>query len=159
MYNHAPKDYKCPLCTIAKGEDNEGDWAKQSDIFFQDDKILAMISSKFFTKNPGHVIIIPKVHYENIYELGVEEVKQIFVFARQLAIALKKVRKCDGVTLLQNNEPASNQHAFHFHLHLIPRFTNDQLEQNLTNTTLSEPAERLSYAKELSEYFKRIPES
>lgn len=38
---------------------------------------------------------------------------------------------CDGVTFLQNNEPASNQHAFHYHLHVLPRYTNDNLHAHM----------------------------
>jgi len=44
---------------------------------------------------------------------------------------MKSAYGCDGVNLLQNNEPAAGQHAFHYHLHLFPRYDGDSLWENM----------------------------
>lgn len=117
MYNHAPEDYKCPLCLTAEGIESGDTMAKQADVFYRDNLVFAMVGSKFVGNNPAHVIIVPNKHFENIYDIPKQVTHRIIDIAQQVAIALKEVRKCDGVMILQNNEPASGQHAFHFHLH------------------------------------------
>jgi histidine triad (HIT) family protein len=71
-----------------------------------------------------------------------------------MSLALKEVRKCDGVWIEQNNEPASGQHAFHYHMHIVPRFKDDNLRINLAQDKVyvSTQEERLSYAEDLKNY-------
>lgn len=148
MYNHAPTDYKCVLCLPAQGIESEDTMMKQADIFYKDDLVIAAVNSKFIETNPGHVIIFPIKHYENIYDMPDEVSAQVAKLAKQIAIALKEIRKCDGVTTQQNNEPASGQHAFHYHFHIFPRWTGDKLYSG-SPVRVSDPAERISYAEEL----------
>lgn len=155
MYNHAPEDYVCPICLAVEGVESDQTMIKQADIFYRDDLVAAMINSKFAEKNPGHVIVVPLKHYENIYDLPLEVGQRVFEVAKRVALALKEVRKCDGVMTLQNNEPASEQHAFHYHFHLYPRFNGDNLHQNIMNTRVSALEERVPYAEALRDYFLR----
>lgn len=155
MFNHAPENYRCPICLAVNEIENEDTMIRQDDIFYRDDLVMAIISSKFIDSNPGHVIIVPLKHYENIYDLPEEEAERIIKVAKAMAIALKEVRKCDGVMLEQNNEPASGQHAFHFHLHLFPRFDNDLLHKNMDKARVSTPEERKQYSLAMREYFKK----
>jgi histidine triad (HIT) family protein len=152
MYNHAPPNYDCVLCLPAQGIESEKTMMKQEDIFYKDDLVVAAINSKFIESNPGHVIIFPIKHYENIYDLPDEVGARIAKVARQIAIALKKLRNCDGITTQQNNEPASGQHAFHYHLHILPRWEDDKLYSG-SPERISDPAERVKYARELRSYF------
>jgi histidine triad (HIT) family protein len=154
MYNHAPKNYKCPICLAINDIENKDTMICQEDIFYRDDFVMALINSKFVKKNSGHVIVVPIKHYENIYELPDNEAKRIIQVAKKISIALKKIRNCNGVMMLQNNEPASDQHAFHYHLHIFPRFDGDQIHKNMLNTRISTPEERKPYADKLRKYFK-----
>lgn len=155
MYKHAPDDYICPLCLTAKGIENENTMAKTGDIFYQDELVYAMINSKFFSHNPGHVIVVPNDHYENIYDIPKTIAHRVFDVAQQVAIAMKEVRNCEGVTTIQNNEPASAQHAFHFHFHIIPRFERDMFYEDISHAYISGPEKRLSYANDLRKYFEK----
>ena len=159
MYNHAKSDYKCPICLAINGVENEDTMIKQEDIFYQDDLILGIINSKYVENNPAHIILVPREHIENIYDLPDEIGAQIFKLSRIFSIALKKTRKCDGITIRQNNEPASNQHAFHYHLHIFPRFKNDKFEELLQNTKVLEPKRREQYAKDLKNWIKNLNKS
>lgn len=154
MYNHAPKDYKCPICIAVQGIENEDTMMKQDDIFYRDDLVMAVINSKFVKNNEGHAIVVPIKHYENLYELPYEEAKQIMKVAKEVAIATKNLRKCDGVMIQQNNEPASGQHAFHYHMHVFPRFEGDEFWQNQSNFRVSDPEERKPYSLVMKDYFR-----
>ncbi len=157
MYNHAPENYVCPLCLAVQGIENEETMMKQEDIVYRDSLILVAINSKFVGNNPGHVIIFPVDHIENIYDLPQVQANRIALLAHEVAIALKTVRNCDGVMLHQNNEPASGQHAFHYHLHVFPRFENDHIQEQMQKARVSTPEERKPYSAALKKYFEANP--
>lgn len=77
--------------------------------------------------NPGHLLIIPKQHYRNIFDMPVDVGGKIMEAALPLATAIRESLKPDGLNLFQSNEPAAFQTVFHFHLHLIPRWEGDPL--------------------------------
>ena len=149
MYNHAPENYICPICLGAKGVENEDTWIKQADIVYRDELVTAFIGTKFIKNNPGYPIVVPNDHFENFYDMPDEIVSHLMVVSKRIAIAVKKARNCDGIKILQNNEPSADQHAFHYHLHVIPTFTDDKLYENINNTRISEPEERVSYVEDL----------
>lgn len=145
MVSHAPKNYICPICLAIKGIESGDTMIKQDDIVYKDRSVMAFIGPKFMVTNPGHLIVVPIKHYENIYDLPDSVSAKIFKLAGRLAIIMKKVRKADGINLQQNNESAAGQHAFHFHLHIIPRFINDGYLKN-NAVQVSDPQERKRYA-------------
>lgn len=149
MYNHAPQNYKCPICIAIRGEENSDTLITQSDIIYKDDLVTAFISSFFVGKNPGHIIIVPNHHVENIYEISIDHASRIQAIMQKCALALKKAYGCDGISTLQNNEPAGNQHAFHYHFHVFPRYKNDDLFKNMLDKKLSTPKERKLYAEKI----------
>ncbi len=155
MYNFAPQNYICPLCIPAQGLENEHAMAKQADIFYRDDLVFAMVNSKFIPGNEGHVILCPLAHYENIFDLPAEVESRIMEVAKRISIALKEVRKCDGVTLKQLNGPAAGQHAFHYHMHIIPRFTGDDYNKQQAQTYVAPLEERKNYADALRSHLAR----
>lgn len=154
MYTHAPKNYICPFCLVVDGVENEHVQTKQADIVYKDNYITAFISAGQYKNNKGNVIIIPNSHFENIYDLPDEISARIHKLERKIAIALKEVYKCDGVSSRQHNEPCGNQDVWHYHLHVFPRYKDDNLY--LTDRELSKPEERIEYANRLKIYFKNI---
>ncbi len=78
-----------------------------------------------FAVSPGHSLVVPRQHVENIYELPNALAGPVLSMAGRIARVVKHTFAADGVTLRQNNDPASDQHLFHFHLHVIPRFSGD----------------------------------
>jgi histidine triad (HIT) family protein len=146
MHNHAPADYRCPICLGIARIENEHTLIRQSDIVFRDDLVMVFITSFFIGKNPGHLVVVPCEHYENLYDLPDVVGSHIFVIARKMAVAMKKAYGCEGITTLQNNEPAGNQHAFHYHLHLFPRHTDDHLHEHMMVKRNTTAEERLPYA-------------
>lgn len=153
MTSRAPKGYKCPICIGLKGIENEDTLLKQADVVYKDNLVTVYINSFWIPTCEGHVIIVPNKHLENIYDLPDKYGSRIFVVAKKIAIAMRKAYKCDGITTRQNNEPAGNQHAFHFHFHIFPRYDGDSFNINLTKKSiLSNPEDRIKYARKLKKY-------
>ena len=152
MYNHAPKDYKCPLCQIAKGEDTGK--TGPDDIVFQNNLFTAFIAGKWWPNNKGHIVIIPNKHFENLYDIDEKYLDAIHNFSKKVAIAFKEVYKSDGTSIRQHNEPAGNQDVWHYHLHVFPRYENDRLYQEHDKKYWSTPKERQSFVDKLRKYFK-----
>jgi histidine triad (HIT) family protein len=151
MYNHQPQTYDCPFCIFANG--GETSYNKRSDIVFEDDNSVAFISPKWWPNNPGHVIIIPKKHVENIYDIQDDILSHVYITAKQIAIALKETYKCSGTSMRQHNEPAGNQDMWHFHIHVFPRYENDELYVEQENSRMVTEEERKPYADKLRAYF------
>lgn len=153
MFNHAPDDYRCPICLAIQGIENQDTLIRKSDIVFKDELVTAFISSFFIGNNLGHIIIVPNKHIENIYDLPQEYANRINEIAKKTALVLKQSYKCEGITTLQNNEPAGNQHAFHYHLHVFPRYENDDLFKNMLEKKNTTPEERLPYSEKIRSTF------
>jgi histidine triad (HIT) family protein len=150
MYNHAPDNYICPFCLISQGIETENVLTKQDDIIYRDNFITAFISAGCWKNNKGHVIIIPNQHYENIYDLPEAISTKVHNFEKDIALALKKVYKCDGVSSRQHNEPCGNQDVWHYHLHVFPRYAEDNLYKSDREFLSSE--ERHVFADKLRSY-------
>lgn len=154
MYNHAPNDYKCPICLGVQGIENSDTMLKQEDLVYRDDIVSVFINSFFIDGNEGHLIVVPNNHFENLYGLSFEVGHHIFDISQKMAIALKKAYNCDGITIRQNNEPASSQHAFHYHMHIFPRYNNDNFDVNVAHKRASTPKERREYIDKIKKVLK-----
>ena len=77
--------------------------------------------------NPGHLLVIPKQHYRNIFDIPPETAGKIMEIGAKLAGVIKNVLNPDGLNLFQSSESAAFQSVFHFHLHLLPRWEGDSL--------------------------------
>lgn len=150
-FSHEPADYACPFC----GMIDEHSHITTPDLIYEDELIFSIISLHWWTNNPGHTLIIPKAHIENVYELPGQLSDRIHRFSRYLALALKFVCDCDGVTTRQNNEPAGSQDVWHYHLHVVPRFAGDDFQR--TKFSIAPVAERRRYATLLRTHFAAHP--
>jgi len=155
MYNHAPSEYDCPICKfILRGEESEHNML--DDIVYQGNGTSAFISPKWWPNNPGHVMVVPKMHYENIYDIPNNLLSQINLTAKIIALAMKKAYQCAGVSTRQHNEPAGNQDLWHFHLHIFPRYTNDNLYLSHDQAKYVSPKLRKPYADKLRRSIGKI---
>jgi len=84
----------------------------------------------FMDINPagrGHLLVVPKKHAENIFEIEKDDLSAVFHAVKRCAIAIKETLNADGATVLQLNGKASDQVVPHLHVHIIPRWENDSL--------------------------------
>ncbi|PKO12904.1 MAG: diadenosine tetraphosphate hydrolase [Chloroflexi bacterium HGW-Chloroflexi-10] len=146
MHNHAPENYICPFCLLLQGIKNDHTYSNQSDIVHHDDTVTAFIGSHQWPNNPGNTIVIPNQHYENIFDLPIRYAQEIQRAAKRLALAMKTVYTCDGVSTRQHNEPAGNQDVWHYHVHVTPRFQNDNFYNTIPQRAPMPPEERAQHA-------------
>lgn len=109
----------CIFCKIIAGE-------IPSKTVYEDDNFKAILDISPASK--GHVIILPKNHADNIFEISDEDASGIMIVAKKIAAKLKKVFACDGINILQNNGEVAGQTVFHLHVHVIPRYENDNIK-------------------------------
>jgi histidine triad (HIT) family protein len=145
LYNHAPEGYICPFCLLVRSVESDHLYTLPSDVVYQDDFVMAFISSHQWPNNRGHVIIIPGEHFENIYDLPLPLATKIHELARAVALAMKAAYGCEGTSTRQHNEPAGYQEVWHYHLHVFPRYTGDNLYGSRRSRMPAE--ERAEYAR------------
>ena len=155
MYNHAPPGYRCPFCAVAAALEADYCYTKTDDVVLRTDHVTGFISSHWWPRNPGHVILIPNAHHENIYDLPDELGALLFQASRRVALALKDAYGCEGVSTRQHNEPAGYQDVWHFHLHVFPRYVDDLLYTRTTERFKTTPAQRRPYADNLKRTLNR----
>ncbi len=111
--SHAPSDYCCPFCAIAAG-------SAAAFTAWRGARVLVHISNRWYAHSPGHALVIPQAHYENVYALPDDLAGDVARTAGRVAAAMRRGYPCDGVTIRQNNEPAGGQDVWHLHTHVIP---------------------------------------
>ena len=139
----------CIFCKIVKNNFTNMKTNKD-DIIFRNEWITIFLASDGWENNLGHLLIIPNKHFENIYEISDDYLQKIAVYSKKCACLLKKVYKCDGITIRQNNEHYGGQDVFHYHMHIFPRYRNDNF--NSTNRKNISPNVRESFAKRLKSF-------
>ena len=112
------KDKDCIFCKIAAGE-------IPSATLYEDDDFRVILDLGPASK--GHALIIPKEHYRNLYDIDDELASKAIVLAKKMVNKMNDVLGCDGYNIVQNNEEAAGQTVFHFHMHLIPRYKDDNV--------------------------------
>lgn len=111
-------DKDCIFCKIIAGD-------IPSRTVYEDDDYKAILDVSPASR--GHVIILPKYHAADIFELPDDKAAGVMPVAKKIAAAQMKVFSCDGVNILQNNGEAAGQTVFHLHVHVIPRYENDEV--------------------------------
>lgn len=151
MLHHAPQNYVCPICLGVQGVENDQTLILQQDILYKDDEVMVFIASFFVLGAEGHLIVVPTKHYEHFYELPDEIGSKIIQTAKEYSIKMKKTYDCDGINVLQNNEPAAGQHAYHYHLHLFPRYEGKDIWSNMGSKFLASAKDRFEFAQRFKE--------
>ena len=93
---------------------------------YEDDEFKAILDR--FPSNPGHVLILPKKHYSDIFEIDEETAGRLFKLAVKVAKNMKEALGLEAMNLVQNNGSMAGQTVHHFHLHLIPRYKDDKVQ-------------------------------
>jgi histidine triad (HIT) family protein len=156
MYNHAPENYQCPFCLLIQGVENDHVYSAQSDIIYQDQLVTAFVGSHQWPRNHGNTITVPNEHFENIFDLPDHYASKIHLIARMISLAMKAVYSCDGITIRQHNEPAGYQDVWHYHLHITPRYVDDQFYPRYSEKEFMPVSERARHAEKLREGLSKL---
>lgn len=106
----------CVFCKIRDGQ-------IPSIKIYEDERTLCIMDIN--PLNAGHCLVLTKAHAPTIYDADAADLQSAILTAKRVATAQRQVLKPDGLNMLQANGPAAFQSVPHFHLHLIPRWTND----------------------------------
>jgi histidine triad (HIT) family protein len=101
----------CVFCQIIRKE-------SPANYVYEDDRVVAFLTNR--PVNEGHTLVVPKRHYENIYEMPEEEIAYLYKIVKRVAVAVRDSMAADGIRVVQNNGSAAGQVIFHFHVHVIP---------------------------------------
>ena len=106
----------CVFCNIVDGK-------IPSHTIFEDEIVKVMMDINPVSN--GHLLIIPKKHFTNLTDIDMDTLMHIQKTAKEMFKLLKDKLNIEGLTLCQNNE--YGQEVKHYHLHLIPRYKNDNV--------------------------------
>ena len=128
----------CIFCKIAQKQ------AVTSRVY-EDEKVMAFLDIR--PLNKGHTLVIPKAHYENIFDVPQELNAYLHGVTKQIAIAVKKATNADGITIIQQNGKAANQDIPHLHVHVIPRYEGQKMPSFSETTEVDKEELDLTAAK------------
>ena len=123
---------------------------------YEDENVFAILDMSQVT--PGHTLLIPKKHVRNIFDYDEELARNVFGAVPKVARALRDFHPdVEGLNVLVNNEEVAFQTVFHSHVHLLPRYSNDDdfglkwahNADNYTDDELDEMKDKI--AKEVEE--------
>ncbi|MBZ6526724.1 HIT family protein [Aerococcaceae bacterium DSM 111021] len=139
----------CIFCKIVNGE-------IPSAKVYEDNEVVAFLDMSQAT--PGHTLVVPKKHVENIFEydesVAVEIAKRLPNVANAIKAAYPEMK---GMNIVNNNGELAYQSVFHTHWHLLPRYSEEdkfsiEFSNNQDSYTQEEFNERAalirSYIKE-----------
>lgn len=130
----------CIFCKLVAGE------IPSHRVFEDDDAVAFMDISPL---NPGHLLVVPRAHHAQIFDIEPALYGRLATVAAHLAGALRSALAPDGLNVLQLNGEAANQVVPHVHFHLVPRWDGDGLEVSRWNpvagdmTAIAETAARI----------------
>jgi histidine triad (HIT) family protein len=106
----------CIFCDIVHG-------AAEVSVCYEDATAIAFMDIQ--PVNPGHLLVVPREHYESIEDLPPEVASHLFEVAMQVAPIVCKIAQAEGLNIVVNSGAAAGQDVFHFHVHVIPRRADD----------------------------------
>ena len=110
----------CNFCKIASEE-------SPASIVYENRIVMAFMD--LHPANVGHILVVPKEHWETIYDIPEEVLSDLFAVVKRISVAVKKAVGAEGISILQFNERASGQSVMHLHVHVIPRFRGDAISK------------------------------
>ena len=106
----------CPFCCIVSG-------SASSSIVYEDENILAFMD--FCPISIGHTLIVPRKHWETIYEVPEKTLAELAAVVKKVCVAVKKTVDAAGIRIVQLNGKAAGQVVMHLHFHVIPVYSKD----------------------------------
>ena len=109
----------CVFCMIRDG-------AIPSTKIYEDDDVLAILDISQATL--GHTLVFPKIHSTNILSISEYQFNKVMAKVHMLAGKIVEATNALGVNILNNCNEAAGQSVMHFHVHIIPRYKDDDVE-------------------------------
>jgi histidine triad (HIT) family protein len=92
----------------------------------EDEHTLAFMDINPATR--GHALVIPRRHARNLLEIAPEDLSATVLVSQQLARRFTERLGAEGVNLINSCGSVAWQTVFHFHVHVIPRYSGDPMK-------------------------------
>ena len=109
---------ECEFCEIIRGR-------SRAEVIFENERIISILDI-----NPihfGHALVIPKRHCETFVDVPDEDLSELIRIAKCVSRSIMDILKPEGFNIFSNNGKAAGQSVFHFHLHVTPRYLDDNI--------------------------------
>ena len=106
----------CIFCKIVAGE-------IPASKVYEDDHFLAFLDISQVT--PGHTLVIPKKHARNLLEMTPDETADLFNIVSRVTKKVESATQPQGMNIISNMEEIAGQSVFHTHVHILPRYSQD----------------------------------
>lgn len=106
----------CVFCKIINGE-------IPSFKVYENDYVMCFLDINASTD--GHTLIVPKKHFDNIFDLDDIYALEIMKAVKHVSCLLKEKLGVKAVNVINNSGELAGQTVMHFHIHVIPRYEND----------------------------------
>ncbi len=112
----------CIFCDLIQG-------AAEVSVCYEDADAIAFLDIQ--PVNAGHVLVVPKHHYDSLLDIPQKLAMHLFEVAMVLGPVVRKVSRAEGMNIVVNSGRAAGQDVFHYHVHLIPRQVGDGFDVQL----------------------------
>ncbi len=109
----------CIFCKIVDG-------AIPSKKVYEDENVLAILDISQATV--GHTLVIPKKHFDNLFDIDNETYQYVMIGAKRVAKILNDKLNPEGFNIINNCGETAGQSVMHFHVHVVPRYKNDDFK-------------------------------
>lgn len=99
--------------------------AAPSETIYEDDHAVAFLDIAQATE--GHTLVVPREHCADIFDIGAERAANVMRAAVEVAALLRRALEPEGMNLFQASRPVAWQTVFHFHVHVVPRYSFTEL--------------------------------
>ncbi len=135
---------ECVFCGILAGD-------VPASFVYEDAATAALLSLE--QPNPYKVLVILREHVETLHDLTDEQAAALFQTVVSVSRAVKAVSGCEGLSVVQSNGRAGQQDVFHVHVHLVPRWSGDEVRLEWDNAPV--PRDKLDeLAADLRSFFE-----
>jgi histidine triad (HIT) family protein len=97
-----------------------------AEILYENDKVISILDI-----NPihfGHALVIPKRHCLDFLSIPEDDLHDVLHATQIVARAIVKGLQLDGFNIFSNNGRIAGQSVFHFHMHVTPRYVDDNIK-------------------------------
>ncbi len=117
-----PSAAHCIFCDLIHG-------AAEVSICYEDATAIAFLDIQ--PVNPGHVLVVPRDHYEVLQDIPKALASHLFDVALKLIPIIQTASGASDINVVVNSGPAAGQDVMHYHIHLIPRRDGDGFDISL----------------------------
>ncbi len=109
----------CIFCRILRGEED-------ATFIYRDEKVSAFLDIHPLFE--GHTLVIPNTHYKDISDVPPDSLSEVMRVAQLISGMMRKNLEAEGINIMHSTGTPAGQTIYHFHVHVLPRFSGDDTQ-------------------------------